>query len=333
MAVTEARAALPGVHRREGLPPRVRIWEVGPRDGLQNEASILPAAVKAELVTRLVAAGLTTVETTSFVSPARVPQLADAEEVIALLGPLRAAHPAQGAPLRLPALVPNLAGLERARSCGVRDVCIFASATETFAMKNLSRSRAEALEMFAPVVAEAQADGMGVRAYVSMCFGDPWEGIVPEADVVSVCERLLEMGADEVSLGDTIGVATVGQVVDLLDALARAGIPAGRLAVHFHDTYGQALANTLTALECGITTVDSAAGGIGGCPFAKSATGNLATEDLCWALDGAGVETGVDLGRLVETSMWMAARLGRPSPSRVVQALGGREVGTKEEGR
>ena len=333
MAVTEARAALPAVHRREDLPPRVRIWEVGPRDGLQNEASILPAAVKAELVTRLVAAGLTTVETTSFVSPARVPQLADAEEVIALLGPLRAAHPAEGAPLRLPALVPNLAGLERARSCGVRDVCIFASATETFAMKNLNRSRAEALEMFAPVVAEARADGMGVRAYVSMCFGDPWEGIVPEADVVSVCERLLEMGADEVSLGDTIGVATGGQVVDLLDALARAGIPAGRLAVHFHDTYGQALTNTLTALECGITTVDSAAGGIGGCPFAKSATGNLATEDLCWALDGAGVETGVDLGRLVETSMWMAARLGRPSPSRVVQALGGREVGTEEEGR
>ena len=333
MAVTGARATLPAVHRREDLPPRVRIWEVGPRDGLQNEESILPAAVKAELVTRLVAAGLTTVETTSFVSPARVPQLADAEEVIALLGPLRASRRARGGDLRLPALVPNLAGLERARSCGVRDVCIFASASETFAMKNLNRSRAGALEMFVPVVAGARADGMGVRAYVSMCFGDPWEGAVPEADVVSVCERLLEMGADEVSLGDTIGVATGGQVVDLLDALARVGIPAGRLAVHFHDTYGQALANTLTALECGVTTVDSAAGGIGGCPFAKSATGNLATEDLCWALDGAGVETGVDLGRLVETSMWMAARLGRPSPSRVVQALAGREVGETEGGR
>ena len=333
MAVITARAAPPAVHRREDLPPRVRIWEVGPRDGLQNEPSIVPAQVKAELVTRLVAAGLTTVETTSFVNPAWVPQLADAEEVVALLGPLRAAHPAQGAQLRLPALVPNLAGLERARSCGVRDICVFASATETFARKNLNRSRAEALEMFAPVVAEARVDGMGVRAYVSMCFGDPWEGAVPEADVVSVCERLLEMGAGELSLGDTIGVATSGQVVGLLDALARAGIPASRLAVHFHDTYGQALANTLTALSCGITTVDSAAGGIGGCPFARSATGNLATEDLCWALAGAGVETGVDLGRLVETSRWMAARLGRPSPSKVVQALAGREVGATEEGR
>jgi hydroxymethylglutaryl-CoA lyase len=307
----------PFVHRRPDLPARVRVWEVGPRDGLQNEPSILSAQLKAELVTRLAAAGIETVETSSFVNPSWVPQLADAEEVFSLLDPLRKARP----DLRLPALVPNLAGLERARSCGVRDVCVFASATETFARKNLNRTREEALEMFAPVVEEAKRDGMGVRAYVSMCFGDPWEGAVPEADVVGVCERLLDMGADEVSLGDTIGVATTGQVVDLLGALARAGVPASRLAVHFHDTYGQALANTMTALSCGITTVDSSAGGIGGCPYAKSATGNLATEDLCWALAGAGVETGVDLGKLVETSAWMAGRLGRPSPSKVVQAL------------
>jgi hydroxymethylglutaryl-CoA lyase len=321
LAVIEGRPVPLPVHRRPDLPARVRIWEVGPRDGLQNEPSIVPAPVKAELVTRLVGAGLTTVETTSFVNPARVPQLADAEEVFSLLAPLRARQ----RDLHLPALVPNLAGLERARSCDVRDVCVFASATETFSRKNLNRSREETLEMFAPVVAEAQADGMGVRAYVSMCFGDPWEGAVPEAAVVSVCERLFEMGVDEVSLGDTIGVATGGQVVGVLEALARAGVPARRLAVHFHDTYGQALANTLTALACGITTVDSSAGGLGGCPFAKSATGNLATEDLCWALAGAGVETGVDLVRLVETSRWMGARLGRPSPSKVVQALASRK--------
>ena len=318
-----ARFAPRAVHRRPDLPASVRIWEVGPRDGLQNEPSIVPAAVKAELVTRLVAAGLSVVETTSFVSPRWVPQLADAEEVCSLLAPLRASRRAS-ADLRLPALVPNLPGLERARACGVRDVCVFASATETFAERNLNRSRAEVLAASAAVAAEARAEGMGVRGYVSMCFGDPWEGAVAEADVVSACERLLEAGAEEVSLGDTIGVATTGQVVDLLDALARAGVPARRLAVHFHDTYGQALANTLTALVCGITTVDSSAGGIGGCPFAESATGNLATEDLCWALDGAGVETGVDLDALVETSVWMAGQLGRPSPSRVVQALSGR---------
>ncbi len=307
-----------GVHPRADLPSRVRIWEVGPRDGLQNEPSVVPAAVKAELVRRLVDAGLGTVETSSFVNPAWVPQLADAEEVFALLAPLRTSQPE----VRLPALVPNVAGLERARSSGVHDICVFASATETFAEKNLNRSRDEALEMFAPVVSEAKRAAMGVRAYVSMCFGDPWEGAVAEGDVVAVCERLLEMGADELSLGDTIGVATTGQVVDLLGALARAGIPSGRLAVHFHDTYGQALANTMTAISCGVTTVDASAGGIGGCPFAKSATGNLATEDLCWALAGVGVETGVDLDRLVETSAWMSAQLGRPSPSKVVQALG-----------
>jgi hydroxymethylglutaryl-CoA lyase len=306
----------PSVHPRTDLPERIRIWEVGPRDGLQNEPTVLSAQLKAELVTRLVDAGLTTVETSSFVNPTRVPQLADAEEVFSLLSPLREARP----DVLFPALVPNMAGLERARSCGVHEVCVFASATETFARKNLNRSRDGALQMFAPVIAEAKAEGMGVRGYVSMCFGDPWEGDVPEADVVAVCERLFEMGVDELSLGDTIGVATTGHVVELLKLLVEAGVPVSRLAVHFHDTYGQALANTLTALTCGVTTVDSSAGGIGGCPFAKSTTGNLATEDLCWALAGAGVETGVDLDRLVEVSGWMAAHLGRPSPSKIVQA-------------
>ena len=307
-------AGLPSVHRRPGLPAAVRIWEVGPRDGLQHEAAIVPTPVKAEFVARLLGAGLGTVEATSFVRPEWVPQLADAERLLELVG--------QPDGARLPVLVPNRAGLERALGCGVRDVCVFASATDSFAKRNLNRTRSEALDMFDPVVRDAKEGGLGVRAYVSMCFGDPWEGDVAASDVVSVCLRLLEMGCDEISLGDTVGVATTGQVYDLVGALDEAGITAGALAVHFHDTYGQALANSLAALECGITTLDAAAGGLGGCPFAQSATGNLATEDLCWALAGLGVHTGVDIEGLVETSLWMEAQLGRPSPSKVVRALG-----------
>jgi hydroxymethylglutaryl-CoA lyase len=314
----------PSVHPRPGLPERVRIWEVSPRDGLQNEPAVVPATVKAELIGRLVGAGLGTVEATSFVNPSWVPQLADAEEVMALLD--------RPPGVRFPVLVPNRAGLERALSCGATTVCVFASATETFARRNLNRSLDGALAMFAPVVSGAKDAGLTVRAYVSMCFGDPWEGEVPVSAVVSVCERLLEMGNDELSLGDTIGVATTGHVFDLLDALEATGIPMGRLAVHFHDTYGQALANTAAALERGVTTVDASAGGIGGCPFAQSATGNLATEDLCWALAGLGVETGVDLELLVRTSVWMASVLGRPSPSRVVQALAGQATERGEGG-
>lgn len=319
----------PAVHRRRSLPAQVRIWEVGPRDGLQNEPSVVPVAVKAALVERLVRAGLSTVEVSSFVNPVWVPQLADAEELYRALAATIRDSPG----VRFPALVPNLSGLERAQSCGVTDVCVFASATESFAQRNMNRSRDAALAMFEPVVERAKEAGIGVRAYVSMCFGDPWEKDVPEDDVVAVCERLLEMGCDELSLGDTIGVATTGQVTDLLGALGRRGIGAERVAVHFHDTYGQALANTLAALEAGVTTVDSSAGGIGGCPFAKSATGNLATEDLCWALAGAGVETGVDLHALVATSAWMATQLGRPSPSKVVQALAPRTEGRTDDTR
>jgi len=300
---------------RAGLPAQVRIWEVGARDGLQNEPTTVPTTVKAEFIARLVAAGLRTVEATSFVNPAWVPQLADADELMAMLEP---------APrVRYPVLVPNLAGLERARACGASDVAVFASATETFARQNLNRGLEEVLAMFVPVVREAKAADIGVRGYLSMCFGDPWEGEVPPEQVVGVAESLLAMGCDELSLGDTIGVATTGQVVALLERFGRAGIGTDRIAVHFHDTYGQALANSLSAIEHGITTVDSSAGGLGGCPFAKSATGNLATEDLCWALAGLGVDTGVDLSALVDTSVWMAKQLGRPSPSRVVQAMAG----------
>ncbi|WP_059013253.1 hydroxymethylglutaryl-CoA lyase [Streptomyces specialis] len=294
-------------------PARVRIHEVGPRDGLQNEPVVVPAAVKAEFIHRLADAGLTTIEATSFVHPRWVPQLADAEELFPLLGDLDG--------VRLPVLVPNERGLDRALALGAREVAVFASATESFARANLNRTVDESLAMFTPVVARAVAAGVPVRGYLSMCFGDPWEGDVPPGQVVRVARRLSDLGCDELSLGDTIGVATPGRVTALLTALGEAGIPAGRLAVHFHDTYGQALANTLTALRHGVTTVDASAGGLGGCPFARSATGNLATEDLLWMLDGLGVETGVDLGRLVATSRWLAGHLGRPSPSRTVRAL------------
>jgi len=304
----------PQVEAATTLPPRVTIYEVGARDGLQNEPTVVPALVKAEFIRRLVAAGLPIVETTSFVNPQWVPQLADAAEVLAALGP-------EGLGRNRPVLVPNMRGFERAARSGVSAVAIFGSATESFAQRNLGCSVAESLAMFAPVVNAARAGGMWVRAYVSMCFGDPWEGEVAISQVVDVAVRLMDLGCEQLSIGDTIGVATTGHVHRLLAALDRAGVGVDRVGVHFHDTYGQALANTLAALGDGVTVADSSAGGLGGCPFAMSATGNLATEDLVWALHGAGVETGVDLPGLVETSAWMADRLGRPSVSRVVTAL------------
>ncbi|GHF78348.1 hydroxymethylglutaryl-CoA lyase [Amycolatopsis bartoniae] len=298
-----------------GLPSRVTIWEVGPRDGLQNESAIVPVEVKLEFLDRLADAGLTTLEATSFVSPKWVPQLADAEQLLERL--------TRREGVRYPVLVPNERGLKRALDANCRDIAIFGSATETFAQRNLNSTVEKQFDMFAPVVSGALDAGMDVRAYLSMCFGDPWEGPVPYSQVVSAGKRLLELGCSQLSLGDTIGVATAGQVEGLLAAFADAGVGPERLAVHFHDTYGQALANTVTALRCGVSTVDSSAGGLGGCPYAESATGNLATEDLLWTLDGLGVETGVDLGKLAATSAWMAERLGRPSPSRVVSALTG----------
>ncbi|BDD72338.1 MULTISPECIES: hydroxymethylglutaryl-CoA lyase [Streptomyces] len=309
---------LPMAVPAEGLPARVRIHEVGARDGLQNEKATVPTAVKAEFIRRLAGTGLTTIEATSFVHPKWVPQLADAEDLYPRIS---------GLPVELPVLVPNERGLDRALALGARRVAVFASATESFAKANLNRTVDEALAMFEPVVtrAKAQGDDVRVRGYLSMCFGDPWEGPVAVPQVVRVCRALLDMGCDELSLGDTIGVATPGHVTALLTALTGAGVPVSALGVHFHDTYGQALANTLAALQRGVTTVDASAGGLGGCPFAKSATGNLATEDLVWMLRGLGIDTGVDLGRLVATSVWMAAHLGRPSPSRTVRALSHQE--------
>ncbi len=311
---TEAeRPDLPMTVRADGLPAAVTIYEVGPRDGLQNEKAIVPTEVKVEFVRRLVAAGLPIVEATSFVHPTWVPQLADAAEVMTALG---------DAGRHLPVLVPNERGLDRALELGLEHIAIFGSATETFAPKNLNRTFDEQFAMFEPTVARAREAGMDVRAYVSMCFGDPWEGAVPIEQVVTVGTRLLDLGASQLSLGDTIGVGTAGHVTALVAAFADAGIGTDQLAMHFHDTYGQALANTYSALQSGITTFDASAGGLGGCPYAKTATGNLATEDLVWMLTGLGIDHGVDLDAVVATSVWMAGHLGRPSPSAVVRALG-----------
>ncbi|MGI5425997.1 hydroxymethylglutaryl-CoA lyase [Streptomyces sp. CA-179760] len=317
-----AAHGLPMTVPAEDLPARVRIHEVGARDGLQNEKATVPTEIKAEFIHRLAAAGLTTIEATSFVHPKWVPQLADAEQLFPMVSDLDAA---------LPVLVPNERGLDRALALGACRVAVFASATESFAKANLNRTVDEALAMFDPVVTRAKAEGAQVRGYLSMCFGDPWEGAVPIPQVVQVCKALRDMGCDELSLGDTIGVATPGHVVALLSALDEAGLSPTTLAVHFHDTYGQALANTLAALQQGVTTVDASAGGLGGCPYAKSATGNLATEDLVWMLRGLGIDTGIDLGRLVATSAWMAGHLGRPSPSRTVRALSHEDIVDPEE--
>ncbi|KAA1380419.1 hydroxymethylglutaryl-CoA lyase [Aeromicrobium fastidiosum] len=303
----------PMVVRDPALPSAVTIYEVGPRDGLQNESAIVPVDVKVEFIGRLMAAGLPVVETTSFVHPRWVPQLADAAEVIARLR--------LDGPTPLPVLVPNERGLDRALEAGARHIAIFASATETFALKNLNSTLDDQMTMFEPVVRRARDAGVDVRAYVSMCFGDPWEGAVDVDQVVDVGRRLLDLGASQLSIGDTIGVGTAGHVQTLVRAFEAAGTDAASLAMHFHDTYGQALANAHAALQVGITTFDASAGGLGGCPYAESATGNLATEDLVWMLDGLGIDHGVDLASLVETSVWMSKVLGKEPASAVVRAL------------
>ena len=304
----------PQVVSDPALPTSVTIYEVGPRDGLQNEDAIVPVETKAEFIRRLVAAGLQTIEVTSFVHPRWVPQLADAEQLIDAID-------LTSAP-RMPVLVPNERGLDRALDKGIREIAIFGSATETFAQRNLNRSLDEQFTMFEPVVARARDAGMRVRGYISMCFGDPWEGDVPVDQVVSVGRRLFELGSDELSLGDTIGVGTPGHVEALLGGFTEAGLQLDQLGMHFHDTYGQALSNALTSMRLGVTTFDASAGGLGGCPYAETATGNLATEDLVWQLAGLGIDTGVDLEALVATSVWMAEQIGKPPASRVVAALG-----------
>jgi len=304
---------VPQVVRPPDLPERVTIYEVGPRDGLQNESTVVPVEVKADFISRLAATGLQAIEVTSFVHPAWVPQLADAGELVEAVD--------LDAVPRMPVLVPNQRGLDRALEAGVREIAIFGSATEAFAQRNLNRSLDGQFAMFEPVVTGARDAGLRVRGYLSMCFGDPWEGDVPVAQVVSTGRQLLELGCSELSLGDTIGVGTPGHVEAVIGGFADAGVPVEQLAVHFHDTFGQALSNALTALRLGVTTFDASAGGLGGCPYAESATGNLATEDLVWQLAGLGVETGVDLQALVATTWWMAERIGKPPASRVATAL------------
>jgi hydroxymethylglutaryl-CoA lyase len=291
-----------------GLPREVTVYEVGPRDGLQAEAVVVPTSEKIAFIRALRAAGLPIVEATSFVSPRWVPQLADAAEVLAGLEPDLAPYPV---------LVPNQRGLERALESGARSVAVFVSATESFAQRNLNTTRTAAIEAAQSVTAAALGHGLTVRGYVSMCFGDPWEGSVAPQTVAAVSRELLAAGCHEVSLGDTIGVGTAGHVGALVDAHDQVD----RLALHFHDTYGQALANVHAGLRAGVTTFDASAGGIGGCPFAGSATGNLATEDLLWMLDGLGIATGVDLPAVVRAGAAITRRLGRPTQSRVAAAL------------
>ncbi len=296
------------------LPKAVTVYEVGPRDGLQNESKVLSTLVKADLIVRLAGAGIPAIEVASFVRPDLVPAMADATELLEELAPLLATH-------RMSALVPNQKGLDRAMKAGVREIAVFASATESFAKANLNNTVAASLDIFSPVIKEARDAGLQVRGYISMCFGDPWEGKVATQKVADVAERLFEDGITELSLGDTIGVATPGDVIDLLNTLEARGISRSLLAVHFHDTYGQALSNTLTALLEGITTVDSSIGGLGGCPFAKSATGNLATEDLVWQLHGLGISTGINFEALLDTSRWLRDTTGLAIRSKTAIAL------------
>lgn len=294
------------------LPGRVTIVEVGPRDGLQNEPGVVPTAVKIEFVDRLACTGLPVIETTSFVSPRHVPQLADAAEVMAGI--------ARRDGVRYPVLVPNEQGLDRALEAGADEVAVFTAATDAFTRRNIGTTVDGSFELFAPVARRAKAAGLRLRGYVSVVLGCPFQGEVPPGDVVAVVERLVDLGCDEISLGDTVGVGTAGQVHELIGAVS-AVADRDRLAVHFHDTYGQGLANTLAALEEGVTIADTSAGGLGGCPFAPGARGNLATEDLVYALHGSGVETGVDLQALVDVTAWMAGRLDRAPQARAAQAI------------
>lgn len=294
-------------------PERVKLVEVGPRDGLQNEARFVPTAVKLELIRRLADAGLQTIEVTSFVSPKWVPQMADAVEILAGLD--------LNSVVSYPVLVPNLKGLEGALAAGAREVALFAAASETFSQKNLNCSIATSLERFGDVASAALSQGVRVRGYVSCVLGCPFEGPIAPETVAKVAEQLLQLGAYEISLGDTIGVGTPGAAQALIDRVAQT-VPRERLAGHFHDTYGQALANILAVLERGVATFDSSVAGLGGCPYAPGATGNVASEDLLYMLDGLGIQTGVSLPALVAAGGFISQALSRPSNSRVATALG-----------
>jgi hydroxymethylglutaryl-CoA lyase len=297
------------------LPRSVRIVEVGARDGLQNESRILPVAVKAELVDRLAACGLKTIEVASFVSPRRVPQMADSAEL------MRAIARREG--VAYPVLVPNPKGFEAAVAAGATEVAVFGAASETFSQKNINCSIAESFERFRGVIDAAKAADVKVRGYLSCVLGCPFEGEVSLKLVADLTRSLLEMGCYEVSLGDTIGVGTPLRVKALIEAVTRRA-PLKKVAGHFHDTYGMAIANIYAALEMGMGVFDASVGGLGGCPFAPGAAGNVATEDVVWLLQGLGIETDIDLARLADTGIWISQQLGRESTSRVGRALASR---------
>ncbi|WP_448554410.1 hydroxymethylglutaryl-CoA lyase [Thalassotalea montiporae] len=294
------------------MPSTVKLVEVGPRDGLQNEAQLISAADKIALINRLTDAGLSYIEAGSFVSPKWVPQMATSTEVCQGIN--------KKAGVTYAALTPNLKGFEAALAAGVEEVAIFGAASEAFSQKNINCSISESIERFSPVVASAQAHGIKVRGYVSCVLGCPYEGEIAPEKVADVAKTLVEMGCYEVSLGDTIGVGTPASVKRMLMAVSKQ-VPINKLAVHFHDTYGQALANIYCALQMGISVVDSSVGGLGGCPYAKGASGNVATEDVLYLLNGHGIETGVDLYKLIETSWFISDKLGRSPMSKVANAL------------
>ena len=294
------------------LPARVRMVEVGPRDGLQNESVPVPTAVKIALIDRLSATGLKTIEATAFVSPKWVPQMSDNADVMA--GITRAPG------VSYPVLTPNMTGLEGALAAGATEVAVFGAASESFSRKNINCSIEESLARFRPVAARAAGAGMKVRGYVSCALGCPYEGDIAPGAVAAVSKALLEMGCYEISLGDTIGVGTPARARAMIDCVA-GSVPIERLAVHFHDTYGQALANVLSALEAGVSVIDSAVAGLGGCPYARGASGNVASEDVLYMLNGLGIDTGVDLDGLAAAGRFIADRLGRPPTSRVARAM------------
>ena len=297
-------------------PSKVRIVEVGPRDGLQNEKTIVDVSTKVKLITQLREAGLTYIEAGSFVSPKWVPQMAGSHEVFAAL----AMQPSNNSSITYAALTPNMKGLERAITSGVKEVAVFAAASESFSQKNINCSIAESLTRFMPVIAKAKAENISVRGYVSCVLGCPYEGSVSVAQVDEVTQQLLEMGCYEISLGDTIGVGTPASTSALLNKLL-GSIPAGNLAMHMHDTYGQALANILIALRMGISVIDSSIAGLGGCPYANGASGNVATEDLVYMLTGLGIDHGVDLDKLIIVGNSIVAKLNRANGSKVACAL------------
>jgi hydroxymethylglutaryl-CoA lyase len=294
------------------LPKRVRIVEMGPRDGLQNEKAEVPTAVKLELIDRLADAGLSAIEATAFVSPKWIPQMADHTEVLERIR--------RRPGVSYPVLTPNLKGFEAAKAAGATEVAVFGAASEAFSKKNINCSIADSLERFRPVVEAAKASGIKVRGYISCVVGCPYEGAIAPRKVAEVAGALHDMGCYEISLGDTIGVGTPGKTQAMIEAcLAR--VPAAQLAGHYHDTYGQALANIYASMELGVATFDASVAGLGGCPYAKGATGNVATEDVVYMLSGLGIETGVDLDKLVDTGTWISAFLKRDSSSRAGRAI------------